>query len=77
MCSMENGFVTDNTDCDDNNDTIHPEAPEVCNDKSDDCDGDIDENIGLTQYLDLDDDGFGNGDVSIRKLYNIRRIRFK
>ena len=32
--------------------TQYIQLPEVCNDKSDDCDGDIDENIGLTQYLD-------------------------
>ena len=43
--SMPNGYTTDNTDCNDSNDTIYPGAIENCNDGVDnDCDGDTDGN---------------------------------
>ena len=29
LCSMEDGFVTDNTDCDDNDDDIYPNARDL------------------------------------------------
>ncbi|MDP6933211.1 MAG: MopE-related protein, partial [Myxococcota bacterium] len=39
-CEALSGYVTDNTDCDDADDTVNPEADEVCNDWADnDCDG--------------------------------------
>jgi hypothetical protein len=39
-CSVPSGYVTDNTDCDDNDASINPEGTEVCYDlKDNDCDG--------------------------------------
>ncbi len=47
-------------DCDDDNPAVNPGAIEVCNDVDDDCDGDIDEELGGTYYRDVDEDGFGD-----------------
>jgi len=48
-------------DCDDADVTVHPDAPELCNDVDDDCDGQIDEAAidVTTYYRDGDGDGFG------------------
>ncbi|MBK7965339.1 MAG: HYR domain-containing protein [Bacteroidetes bacterium] len=59
-CSAPVGYVTDNTDCDDNNAAVNPAATEVCNSIDDDCDGLIDEGVLLTFYADVDGDGFGD-----------------
>ncbi len=52
-------------DCDDMDASVHPDAPEVCNDRDDDCDGlddrqDTDVVGGSTWYADRDQDGFGD-----------------
>jgi hypothetical protein len=50
-------------DCDDTDSLVHPEAPEKCNLKDDDCDGAVDEEgaTGCTEfYRDADADGYGN-----------------
>lgn len=45
-------------DCDDTRRGVHPDAPEVCNEVDDDCDGLIDEGVVLTCYEDRDGDGY-------------------
>lgn len=58
------GFSERAEDCDDSNPDMHPEAPEQCNDLDDDCDGVVDDDPEIvTWYRDLDEDGFGDGDV--------------
>jgi hypothetical protein len=58
-------FVTvdNNLDCNDSDDTVNPNAPEVCDGQDNDCDPTTDENeVGqdtLTWWLDTDGDGAG------------------
>jgi hypothetical protein len=39
---------------------VHPNAPEVCNDLDDDCDGTRDEELLVSVWPDNDRDGFGD-----------------
>jgi len=34
-CELPEGYVSDNTDCDDENEAVHPDAEEICNDSID------------------------------------------
>ena len=71
-CDPPSGVVTDNTDCDDGDGDVHPDATEICDadDVDEDCAGgadDADVNVDpATQtlgYPDTDGDGYGNADV--------------
>ena len=64
-CSVPQGYSTDSTDCNDEQAGAYPGALEICNLIDDDCDGQIDEGVGLTFYLDNDGDGFGNAALTI------------
>lgn len=59
------GYVTNDDDCDDNNDAINPDADEICDGIDNDCDGFIDDADSLVVgaplwYADADDDNYGN-----------------
>ena len=59
-CSAPSGYVTDNTDCDDGDREINPDATEVCDDVDNNCDSAIDEGVTTTFYADTDGDSYGD-----------------
>ncbi len=63
FCSDPGGtYVLVTGDCNDGNNTIYPDATEVCNFIDDDCDGTADDGITyLIYYTDADLDGYGAG----------------
>ena len=61
QCYPPLGYSSDNSDCDDTDSTINPNASEVCNGLDDNCNGAIDDGLMLsTYYQDADNDGFGD-----------------
>ncbi|MFH1466897.1 MAG: putative metal-binding motif-containing protein [Pseudomonadota bacterium] len=52
------GYASD-VDCDDTDAAIHPDAPETCDGRDEDCDGEVDEGLLATWYTDADGDGWG------------------
>jgi hypothetical protein len=59
-CSKPAGYVENKDDCDDNDNKAFPGAPEICNMRDDNCNGQIDENlVEATHYEDKDGDGYG------------------
>jgi uncharacterized protein YkwD len=63
------GFVRNNLDCDDSNETVYPRAKERPDRLDNDCDGRVDEGFTETRFfIDSDGDGFGNPEVSLLAL---------
>ncbi|MBC8048371.1 MAG: T9SS type A sorting domain-containing protein, partial [Fimbriimonadaceae bacterium] len=58
------GYVADNTDCDDSNAAVNPGATEICNTIDDDCNELIDEGLLNTYYADADEDTYGDDAAS-------------
>ncbi|MFY1826978.1 putative metal-binding motif-containing protein, partial [Myxococcus fulvus] len=64
-CSVPPSYVTNATDCNDGNASIHPGATEVCDGVDNNCGGGADEGLTTqTWYRDADSDGYGNTSVS-------------
>jgi len=66
-CDQASGWVSDSSDCDDEDADSWPGADEYCDGHDDDCDGDVDEDDAVdatTWYADTDGDGFGDPDAS-------------
>ena len=66
-CAMREGWAAGDTDCDDGDADVHPDAAEICNGIDDDCDEsvddddvDLDPSSATTWYIDYDGDGFGS-----------------
>ena len=59
-CVQPEGYVSDSADCDDQSAANYPGAPEQCDSVDNDCDGDVDEEVISTIYVDADGDGHGD-----------------
>ena len=59
-CSQPTGYVSDSTDCNDNDEDVYVGATEICDNKDNDCNSTIDDGAGSIFYLDSDNDGFGD-----------------
>ena len=61
VCEPMTGYVEQSGDCDDGDPEVFPLAGEQCNERDDDCDGEIDENPpdAAFWFPDSDGDGFG------------------
>ena len=58
-CSAPNLYVSNTDDCNDLEPTAYDNAVETCDGVDNDCNGQIDEGVLNTYYLDLDGDGYG------------------
>ncbi len=66
-CVAPSGFVDNSDDCNDEDETIHPGADELCDGLDRDCDGVPDDEAidALTWYIDDDEDGYGSADYTV------------
>lgn len=64
-CAVSPGIVEVDGDCDDTDADAYPDAEEVCDQKDNDCDAEIDEEVELTFFTDADADGFGDPDAPV------------
>ncbi len=64
-CAPPDGYLADDTDCDDGDPAINPDADELCDGVDNDCDGATDDDSAVDMpswYLDSDADGYGADD---------------
>ena len=54
------GFTEEDGDCNDQSSTVYPDAEELCDELDNDCNGEVDEGVGLLYFVDRDEDGFGD-----------------
>jgi Putative metal-binding motif len=59
-CEAPAGYVDVSGDCDDAAADVYPDAPELCNERDDNCDGAADDGEGSLWYVDADGDGYGD-----------------
>ncbi len=58
-CEKPAGYVLSGSDCDDDDANAYPGNEEICDDVDDDRNGEIDEDVTDTWFLDYDGDGYG------------------
>lgn len=59
-CEAPDGYVSDSTDCNDSDPSANPGLTEQCDGVDNDCDGETDEGVITTFYIDYDGDGYGS-----------------
>jgi hypothetical protein len=64
VCHYSELHIANNTDCNDDNNLIYPEAIEICDELDNNCNNEIDEMVTTLYFQDQDEDGFGNPSVS-------------
>ena len=66
-CDLPEGYVIDDSDCDDKSADNSPVGIELCDGADNDCNGAVDDDAadGEIWHADFDGDGFGNGDFDI------------
>ena len=64
-CFAPVGYSSMTGDCDDSLAAVAPHLEETCDFLDNDCDGEIDEEVRVTYYLDQDGDGYGDRDHSV------------
>ena len=68
LLDLDEIYVSEGTDCDDDNPEVHPDIDEGCDGVDNDCNGEIDDYNGSNAprwFNDADGDGFGTPEVSI------------
>ena len=59
-CDAPEGYVPNGNDCDDDNNSVFPSAPEQCDELDNDCNNLIDDDLEGLWYADSDGDSFGD-----------------
>ena len=63
-CTPLEGYISRSGDCDDSSDAIYPGAIEDCDNVDNNCNGEIDETGSIEWYVDADEDGYGDPNVT-------------
>jgi len=69
-CFQPIGYVSNATDCNDDDFIINTSAPEICNDLDENCNGLVDDGLEfINYYVDFDLDGFGSSNTMQNTCY--------